>query len=167
VLSNTTIEGLHTLGSRPWPPASSKQREQPDYAASRLRGPPRPARRPGASSPGATGDSHACSVKRSSSCRGDRDIDFRRPAGSSARRCCTSPSATGCQHQAVLIVGPDRGRKDIPRLRSRALRIRHGTRRSTCRAHGCRRARNRTRGWPAVTVMASWHALTSSSSMIS
>jgi len=67
VLSNTTIEGLHTLRLQAMASGVIEQREQPDYAAlgfeDRLA-----CSSTGSSSPAAIGDSHACSSQRSSSC---------------------------------------------------------------------------------------------------
>jgi len=95
VLSNTTIEGLHTLRLQAMASGVIEQREQPDYAALGFE------------------DRLGLLVDRELLARSNRrltrmlksaklkvpavieDLDFRRPAGSSARRCCTSPSATG------------------------------------------------------------------------
>jgi len=157
VLSNTTIEGLHTLRLQAMASGVIEQREQPDYAALGFE------------------DRLGLLVDRELLARSNRrltrmlksaklklpavieDIDFRRPRGLERQTCCTSPSATGWTSIRRFSSWADRGRKDIPRLRSRALR-------HPSRAHGAlpasptdvRRARNRPRDGRLSRLMASW-----------
>jgi hypothetical protein len=154
VLSNTTIEGLHTLRLQAMASGVIEQREQPDYAALGFE------------------DRLGLLVDRELLARSNRrltrmlksaklkvpavieDLDFRRPRGLERQ---TVLHLAEChwvnEHQAVLIVGPTGVGKTYLSCALAHCAIRHGAHGALpARATDVRRARNRTRRRPAVTA---------------
>jgi len=169
VLSNTTIEGLHTLRLQVMAAGVIEQREQPDYAALSFE------------------DRLGLLVDRELLARSNRrltrmlktaklkvpavieNIDFRRPRGLERQ---TVLHLAECHwvndHQAVLIVGPTGVGKTYLSCALAHSAIRHGHTALYLRAHGCSTSSQspaRMAGlhgsWPAGRALTSLSSMTS------